>query len=247
MVLPAILALLLLAILALVCNWRRLSLAMFLLVALALGLTGTRPLPQWLLSQLQAPFTELPTPVWAGSNAIILLGSGTVQIGDVTNPSVTGFGRIEKAVSAWRTCRAGGKICTIVTSGGDPLKKGVAEADVFEQTLISLGVPASDILRDAKSRNTFENAKFTRDLLAGSSVERIFLVTSGYHMQRSLMFFRHFGVDAQPLPALMLEADPAWQPQAGNISVTDAVLHEYAGMVQYHLYNMLGWNPPPVR
>lgn len=246
MILAGSFILLVAAVLLLLAGWRRLSVAIVLLLLLVLGLTGTSPLPQRLLSELQEPFVDLPPPDWGERNAIVVLGSGTVEIGNEANPSLTGFGRIETAVSAWRECKQAGRVCVVVVSGGDPHGKGIAEADVLADSLRELGVPEEDILRDPQSRNTFENARLTRRLLSQRNFDREFLVTSGYHMQRSLLFFRHFGLNPQPLPALMLQAGPTWLPVAGNVATADAVLHEYLGLLQYRIYNALGWNPPPV-
>ncbi len=246
MILAVSFILLVAAVLLLLAGWRRLSVAIVLLLLLVLGLAGTSPLPQRLLSELQEPYVDLPPPDWRARNAIVVLGSGTVEIGRETNPSLTGFGRIETAVAAWRGCRQAGHVCVIVVSGGDPLDKGVAEADVFADSLRQLGVPEADIMRDPQSNNTFENARLTHRLLSGRDFDRVFLVTSGYHMQRSLLFFRHFGLNPQPLPALMLQAGPTWLPVAGNVVTADAVLHEYLGLLQYRIYNALGWNPPAI-
>ncbi len=245
MILAVGFVLLVAAVLMLLAGWRHLSVALVLVLLLVLGLTGTAPLSQRLLSDLQEPFVDLPHPDWGERNAIVVLGSGTVEVGNQTNPSLTGFGRIETAVTAWRDCKAAGHFCTIVVSGGDPHGKGVAEADVFAETLRELGVPDADTLRDSNSRNTFENARLTSRLLEGRGFDRVFLVTSGYHMQRSLLFFRHFGLSPQPLPALTLQADSTWLPIAGNVAAADTALHEYLGMLQYRIYNALGWNPPP--
>ncbi len=246
MILPASFVLLVVAILLLLANRRGFSIVVILTMLLVLWMSGTSPVPQRLLSELQQPFLDLPPPEWSDSNAIVVLGSGTVQIGTETNPTATGSGRIDTAVAIWRDCKAAGHDCNIVVSGGDPRGKGVAEADVFAETLQALGVPSDDILRDTKSRNTFENARLSRDLLTERKFDRIFLVTSGYHMRRSLLFFRHFGLSTRPVPAFMLETDPGWLPVAGNMTLADAVLHEILGMLQYRVYNAFGWYPPPI-
>jgi len=244
-ILSVLFGLLILAVALLLAGRRLLSVLLIFLMLLLVGLTGTAPLPARLLTGLQQPFLDLPSPDWGRSNAIVLLGAGTVKLGDETNPSLTGYGRIERAVSAWRDCKAGGHECIIVVSGGDPNRKGFTEAEVFADSLIALGVAESDILRDAASRNTFENARFTRQLLADRDFDRVFLVTSGFHMQRSLLFFRHFGLDARPLPALMLQPTPTLLPRAVNIGAADAAVHEYLGLLRYRFYNALGWNPEP--
>lgn len=245
MILPTAVALLFLAILLLYFSRRR-SFLLVVLTILGVGLAGAEPLPRALLATLDSPFAELAPPEWGESNAIILLGSGTVRIGGKSFPDVIGYGRVTEAATAYRACVAGGHSCTIVASGGAPRGQAEAEADVMAETLIGLGVPESDIVRETRSRNTFENARFTRQALIDKSFERIFLITSGFHMRRSLLYFRHFGISAKPLPAFTLEPEKTWIPVAFNVALTDIALHEYVGMVRYRFYNAMGWNPDPI-
>ena len=246
MILPTLFVVLVLTIVLLLAGRRLVSALLMLAIVLVFGVTGTAPLPAWMLTSLQKPFLDLPPPVWADSNGIVLLGSGTVKLSREAGPGLGGYGRIERAVAAWRDCAAGGHDCTIIVSGGDPSNKGLSEADVFAGSLIALGVPQSDILREGASRNTFENARFTQRLLAERGFDRVFLVTSGFHMRRSLHYFRHFGVVAEPLPALVLQPQPGLLPRAVNVGLADAALHEYVGLLRYHVYNLLGWNPEAV-
>ncbi len=240
-------SLLVIAIVLLVVGRRRFGGWLMVVCLVVLVIAGTEFTPRIMLEALGAPFTEQPPPEWAASNAIILLGAGSIKIGKSVYPPAMAYGRTTKAAEAYRSCRVGPKLCIIVVSGGDPREQGIAEADLYAATLMKLGVRKSDIIVENKSRNTFENARFTARIVSEKGFDRYYLVTSGFHMRRSLLFFNHFGLDARPLPAFMAMPDKSWLPIAHNVLLTDVALYEYVGLLQYDIYNMMGWNPPPVQ
>jgi uncharacterized SAM-binding protein YcdF (DUF218 family) len=53
---------------------------------------------------------------------------------------------------------------------------------------------------EANSRDTWENAVFTRDLVKPKPGETWLLVTSAWHMPRSVGIFRRLGFDVIPYP-----------------------------------------------
>src|SRR5260363_294084 len=76
-----------------------------------------------------------------------------------------------------------------------------SEAEVCGGILRGLGVAASELLLETKSMNTYQNAQFSRALLEQLHPDRIALVTSGFHIRRSLLYFAHFGIDASGIRA----------------------------------------------
>jgi len=101
-------------------------------------------------------------------------------------------------------------------------------------------VKADDIILETASKNTWENARYSSQLLTGN--DRVYLVTSGMHMRRSILYFQHFGIDARPVRADYLSPARGWQPNAFNVLLTTAAMHEYIGVWRYYVYNALGWN-----
>lgn len=246
MILLAVLLLLILGSLLMFIGRRRSAALLVILSLVILAGAATAFVPRLMLGALSAPFEDQPPPAWAETNAIILLGAGSISIGDGAFPSATAYGRIVRTVEAYRNCKADGKTCSIVVSGGDPRNKGIAEADLYASSLNKLGVPASDMVIENRSRNTFENARLTAEIFSDGSVDRYFIVTSGYHMRRGLLFFGHFGIDAEPLPAFMVMPEPSWIPKAYSLLSSEIALHEYVGRLQYDVYNIMGWNPARV-
>lgn len=201
-----------------------------------------------LLNHLQSPFKELTQPEWGGRNAIVLLGAGTTvepSSHAVITPALISYGRILEAARLYFSCQHSGNRCTLIISGGDPEHHGQTEAEVYQKSLLNLGVKSSDIILEAKSLNTFQNAKFTSAIIESGQFNQIYLVTSAVHMKRSLLYFLHFGVVATAAPADYIATVPAYFPLGYNFVIADRVMHEYLGIVRYYVYNFFGWNPKP--
>ncbi len=235
--------LLFLALLAYALRRRRWSFAFFSLFLCGMFLFGTGFLPSLLLSRLQT-HSRLEFADWQKRTAILLLGSGGVRrsMGGKITSSMFGFSRVFEAARLYHDCQERGGFCVVVPCGGDPLKLGITEAEMMKRELMSVGVPEASILTESKSSNTYQNALFARELLAGQAFEQLVLVTSGVHMERALKFFRHFEMDVLPSSSDELQASPSVLPKGMNFFVTDAAMHEVLGILRFHVYNLLGWN-----
>ena len=81
------------------------------------------------------------------------------------------------------------------------LNKGIAESINTKQFLIRLGVPTADILMETKSRNTHENALFSKEILKTATQEKdlnLLLITSTFHMYRAEKCFKKVGLITTP-------------------------------------------------
>jgi uncharacterized SAM-binding protein YcdF (DUF218 family) len=90
----------------------------------------------------------------------------------------------------------------VAFSGGsaDLLGGGISEADVAEIFFSQLGLPRDRVTFERKSRNTYENATFTRELLQPKPIENWVLVTSAFHMPRAVGAFKRAGFSVTPFP-----------------------------------------------
>jgi uncharacterized SAM-binding protein YcdF (DUF218 family) len=242
MSMDALIALVLLGLALRLLRWRRGALGAWLLALLLFLATGCGLLPALLLADLQGPFAQRASIDWAPRNAIILLGAGTVRTDSGVEPTLFANGRIIEALALYRECKSGGHECKIEVSGGDALKTGEPEATVYGALLQGLDVPASDLLLEPRSMNTWQNAQFSAPLLREYGAQRVVLVSSATHLRRASLYFSHFGIAATPVRGDWLRARVDWWPQSWNFAVTDVALHEYAGVWRYRLYNAMGWN-----
>ena len=126
---------------------------------------------------------------------------GNYEIGVVLSGMVV-YNKDLKALSArrgidriWQTITLykKGKIKKILISGdsGYVIRKGLHEADQLKEVLVEWGIPSEDIIVENKSKNTFENAQFTGDLMKKKNYKKKFLlITSALHMPRAAACFR---------------------------------------------------------
>lgn len=205
---------------------------------------GSGALPSFLLQKAQTPYAQNPNIVWQKSNAIVMLGAGTVKISstDSVIPSFMSYSRILKTAELYLECKKTRQQCKVVLSGGDAFRTGVPEAVNYSETLSKLGVNQNDMLLEKNSLNTYQNAEFTSHILKEKQFDQIFLVTSGIHLKRALLYFSHFDIYPEPIIADYINARFTILPIAYNFTMTDFVLHEYIGIWRFYIYNFLGWN-----
>ncbi len=130
----------------------------------------------------------------------------------------------------------------IVFSGGSDalITTKPPEAETAAKLLEALGVAASRMTLEAKSRNTHENAVFTRDLIQQKPGERWLLVTTAWHMPRAMGCFRQAGVRVEPWPVdyrtpQAFEWFRLYSSLPEGLRRLDFVMKEYVGLVAYRL------------
>ncbi|WP_114241491.1 YdcF family protein [Dyella sp. C9] len=243
--LTLLLALLLLAALLYRLRWRRCGLACVVVTLVLLFGVGCGTVPRMLLRDLQSPYDVEPAIAWAPRNAIVLLGGGTVVAGDEPlQPSYFADGRVLRAAQLYHDCKQAQRECKLLVTGGDSQDHGEAESVVYARSLRKLGIPNEDLMLETRSMTTWQNAQFSRPLLAQYAPQHTVLVTSGIHLRRALLYFAHFGIVPQPVAGDWVNTRREVLPDSWNYLLTDAVLHEYLGLLQYRIYNLMGWNAP---
>ena len=238
-------ALLLIAIICfLALRYYKTSLFMIAFTLIFLLVVGCGLFSIFLLTNLESSYAPLDQPVWEKNNAIVVLGGGNILLKNNTvKPFFVSYSRIYEAARLYSLCRKTHSECKVIISGGDPRGLGKSEALVYSQELLGVGVKASDIILESHSNNTFENAKFTSAILKSQGVHyKVFLVTSGIHMKRSLLYFSHFAVHATPAIADYITPSISIIPTGYNFAIANFTLHEYLGIIRLYVYNYFGWN-----
>ena len=122
-------------------------------------------------------------------DAIIVLGA---QIKPDGSPSVQLSWRLDAAAEAYRQ-----KPVPVVVCGAQGKDEPMTEAEGMKKYLTESGIPEQDILQDPDSFNTRQNLKNAASLLSSlPSVKKVLIVTSDYHVPRSLALARDLGYDA---------------------------------------------------
>ena len=225
-------------------RWRQSARILYVFAGILLVAVGCGPLPAITLKGLQTGYAGDSVPSWQPKAAIVVLGGGAQQVADtrvLEVPAIV-YGRIVKTLELYLQCKRNGKACTVIVSGGDPAKLGVSEAKVYGAVLTKVGLDPGDLVIEGRSLNTWQNAQFCAAWLNDHPQDQVVLVTSGLHLRRSILYFSHFGVHALPARADYVRAAMSPLPVTYNFLLMDLALHEYAGLVRYRVYEMLGWN-----
>ena len=136
-------------------------------------------------------------------DAILLLGVG---LGENDQPTEEMHARVRAAAEAFRK----GYAPVIVACGGVTQGHAVSEADVMEGLLALEGIPGGAILKEDRSQITIENMRFASNVLGGAKGKRVLVVTSDYHVRRSVLTAMRAGFKARGYAAA-LPHDSAWQ------------------------------------
>jgi uncharacterized SAM-binding protein YcdF (DUF218 family) len=128
----------------------------------------------------------------------------------------------------------------IVYSGGSGnlFSQDKSEADYVFGLFKSFGIPRDRFLLERKSRNTWENALFSKELVQPKPKERWLLVTSAFHMPRAIGAFRKAGFPVEAYPVDWRAADlrhilTSVNAFAAGLGATDLAMHEWTGLLAY--------------
>jgi uncharacterized SAM-binding protein YcdF (DUF218 family) len=127
----------------------------------------------------------------------------------------------------------------VIPSGGNPGAIGEAEAVIARKLLLDeFNVPVLEIER--RSNTTWENARYTAQLMKKHNIERIILVTDASHMNRSLYAFERNGIEPIPAPMNFLsitsqQISPVlrYLPSATALKESCEAVHELIGLLWY--------------
>lgn len=202
-------------------------------VALLLYAASVSPVSEWLLRDLEYRY---PPAAVDGADGIVLLGGGTMK--DVPTP--TGWsGQLldaagQRLMAAFVLHRQTG--LPLLLSGGEVLAEYGREAVIMRDILLSFGVSPAQIILEDRSLNTTENARFSAQVLREKGMRRPLLVTSAFHMPRSIAEFQRAGIGVAPYPAgfytsrryhgTLLDVIPS----AAALRGTSIALKEYLGL-----------------
>lgn len=239
----------LLILLALAFSHRRRWRTGLLASALALlWLGGNRWVAMGLARSLE--WRYLPPQEIPAAEVVVVMGGGT-EAPEFPRPMVelnASGDRLTYAAMLYQQ----GKARHILVSGGllDWSSRATTPAQDMAALLEMLGVPQDAIWLQDRSRNTYEDAVYSAQILREKEVQRILLVTSAWHMPRALRLFQAQGLEVVPLPvdfsatisktntadlrAFMLNLFPS----VDNLATTTRMLKEYIGIF---VYDLRGW------
>jgi uncharacterized SAM-binding protein YcdF (DUF218 family) len=205
-----------------------------------IAIAGLSPLGNVLILPLEQRF-----PPWDASRGapagIVVLGGAVVADVSLERGSVALGGAAERVTAAAELARRYPDARIIYAGGTAALfTDDPPEAPVAVAELEALGVAHERITAEEQSRNTVENAVFSRLIAAPQPGERWLLVTSAHHMPRAMGVFRAAGFPVEPYPVDYRTRGPrdALRPfnvLAEGLAVTDIAVREWLGLLAYRL------------
>ncbi|MFO1099428.1 MAG: YdcF family protein [Xanthobacteraceae bacterium] len=206
---------------------------------LLIAILGLSPLGNALIVPLEDRF-----PRWSGSGDV----TGIVLLGGAVTPDVSAarddlsLNEAAERLTTIARLAAAYPRAKIILSGGDAglVRNEGAEAPHASRFLRGLGVPPGRLIPEDCSRNTVENAVFSKELAAPKRGERWLLVTSAYHMPRAIGVFRRAGFEVEAYPVDWrtrgkIDALRPFQSVGDGLRRTDTAVREWVGLFVYWL------------
>ncbi|MGJ0392587.1 MAG: YdcF family protein [Methylocystis sp.] len=223
-----------------VTRYRRTGCALSTGAIVLLLLMGFSPLAGLLAVPLETRFPPLAGDAPAPDGIIVLGGSVDENLSGVLN-RVT-LSEAAERLTAPIALKREYPAARLVFTGGTSALRGspYTEAETVRKFWREVGLDRGDVLYEDKSRNTFENAVFTRDLVQPKPGERWLLVTSAMHMPRSIGIFRKAGfpviaypVDYRTTGEIQFVGMP--RHASRSLSLLEFAAHEWVGLLAYRL------------
>ena len=234
---------LLLLFFALFAVWRQRRRAVATVCIVLFWALGAGWLSAPLLHLAQRGFEEKSTPQdvhFASRTTFVLLGGGTRYDDDKRLvPKRDAFVRIVVTAELYRECRRAGGACRVIVSGGNPQHHEQAEADNYAPFLLARGVSATDLVRENESLDTYQNARNVASIVQPERDETLVVITSAYHMQRALLAFNAFGLDAQAFISNVRQPTATFFPRSRGFIDAETALHELVGLARFYVYRSL--------
>jgi uncharacterized SAM-binding protein YcdF (DUF218 family) len=221
-------------------RFKRIGRALAAIGVVLLIVAGLTPLGNALMLSLEQRF-----PPWDASHGA---PNGLIVLGGAIGPEVSaarGTPALNEAAERITTATALARrypAARIIYSGGNAslVLAGGIEADYAADLFESLGIPRGRIEIERRSRNTIENAEFSKAMAAPKPGERWLLVTSAYHMPRAIGAFRRAGFAVEACPVDWRTRGPIdlalpFDTVAAGLARTDTAIHEWIGLAAYWL------------
>ena len=209
--------------------------ALGLFVLMVSGLTTTGAL---LLQPLEARY-ERPVSFPEDAKGIIVLGGGTKNEVSAARRSYQLAEAGERYVEAVRLALAHDSVPILIAGGiGSLDDAGESDAKSSARLFEAFGIDPERIRTESLSRNTYENAVNSAELLDPRQGDVYVLITSAYHMPRALALYQKAGFDVVAWPVdYRTTGEEGFTLAIGdgseNVSMTATAIHEWIGLITY--------------
>lgn len=227
-------------VLLLATRWRAVAAKLMAAGIVLLLVIGYSPVGEAMMLALSERF-----PAWQANGRT---PDGVIVLGGAINPEVSAArGRpelnsaVDRLTAAAELARRYPQAKIVFTGGsGNLIDQSLPEAKFAVPVLEDLGIPKDRLIVEDRSRTTFENAAFTRQMIQPKPGELWLLLTSAGHMPRSIGAFRAAGFDVEAYPVDWhsrgwIDAATPFEKMSWGLVRTDVAAHEWIGLIAYWL------------
>jgi uncharacterized SAM-binding protein YcdF (DUF218 family) len=221
-------------------RWTRLASWLVVTSLVLLAVAGLSPLGNVLMLPLEQRFPPWDPSRGPPAGIVVLGGAISPEVSDARG--VIALDEAAERITATVELARRYPDARIIFSGGNSnlIEAGPVEAALAVREFEALGIPHDRISAEEQSRNTVENAVFSRLIADPKPGERWLLVTSAYHMPRAIAVFRAAGfpIEAYPVDWRTRGTIDALQPfgsLAAGLERTDVAVREWVGLVVYRI------------
>jgi uncharacterized SAM-binding protein YcdF (DUF218 family) len=212
----------------------------FLLIFLFFGYT---PLSNFTLNRIEDYIETSRYPVNQLTGIVVLGGSFNSGLISKERNEVSLNSSSERLTKALEIYKKNSKVLILFSGfSGELNPEGWNESEMARKFFIDQGVRSDNLIFENKSRNTFENIKFSKDII-GNYKGTWGLITSASHMPRSYFAFKKQGLVLEPISV-------DYKTGIGKIFLLNfsiqkglnhwsLIFHEISGFIYYKITNKI--------
>ncbi len=220
-------------------RFRRLASWLIVTSLVLIAFVGYSPLGRILILPLEDRFPPW-NPAQGSPDGIVVLGGAIAPGISLARGAVALNDSAERITAVAELARRYPNARIIFSGGTAALFNGALEAPLAVKEFEALGVAHDRITAEEQSRNTIENAVFSRLIAQPKPGERWLLVTSAFHMPRAIAAFRAAGFPVEAYPVDWrtrgpIDATAPFISMTDGLRMTDFAVHEWVGLLVYRL------------
>jgi uncharacterized SAM-binding protein YcdF (DUF218 family) len=207
--------------------------------AVLLLVVAVFPIGDWMLYKLESRFPVNP-PLPRQVDGIIVLGGTIDALSSVEWEQVELSASVDRLIAFAALARRYPRAQLVMSGGsGDILSQDYREADVAGQFFDTIGLDTDRVILERESRNTMENVMYSREQVKPAAGENWIVVTSAFHMPRTMGIFCKQQWQVIPWPVDHYTSSAGLKRLhfnlLGNLQTLVFASHEWAGLLVYRL------------
>jgi len=204
---------------------------------------GYTPLSNFILNKIEDFIKPSKHPVQQFKGVVILGGSFSSGLQSKERNEVLLNSSAERLTKALEIYNKNPKILILFSGFSNELKpQGWNESDMAKKFFLEQGVKSENLIFENKSRNTFENISYSKDIIKNFK-GTWGLITSASHMPRSYLGFKKQGLILEPIIVDYKTGTSQifWINFDIGIGLSNwsTILHEVIGIFYYKITNKI--------